>query len=49
MTNYNTEDVIERSLDSIISKINPDEFELVVVDSKSKDRSLDILERYAKK
>ena len=47
MTNYNTEDVIERSLDSIISKINPDEFEIVVVDSNSKDRSLEILERYA--
>ncbi|NQE53823.1 hypothetical protein C5S29_09540 [ANME-1 cluster archaeon GoMg3.2] len=49
MTNYNTEAVIERSLDLIISKINPDEFEIMIVDSKSKDHSLDILERYAKK
>ncbi len=49
MTNYNTEDILERSLDSIISKINPQEFEIVVVDSKSKDNSLQILEKYAKK
>ena len=47
MTNYNTEDVLERSLDSIISKINSQEFEIVVVDAKSKDNSLQILNKYA--
>ena len=47
MTNYNTEDVLERSLDSIISKINSHDFEIVVVDAKSKDNSLQILKNYA--
>ena len=47
MTNYNTEDVLERSLDSIISKINSQDFEIVVVDAKSKDNSLQILKKYA--
>ena len=49
MTNYNSEDVLEQSLDSIISKINPQEFEIIIVDSKSKDNSLQILKNYAEK
>ena len=49
MTNYNTEDILEKSLDSIISRINSHEFEIIVVDSKSKDKSLHILNNYASK
>lgn len=49
MTNYNTEDVIEASLESIISRIDPDEFEIVVVDNKSTDRSAQILRDYDKR
>ncbi len=49
MTNYNTEDVLPQCLESIISKISPEEFEIVVVDNCSTDNSPDILERYAKR
>lgn len=48
MTNYNTEDVLSKSLDSILSKINTHDYEIVIVDSCSKDRSPEILKRYAK-
>jgi len=43
MTNYNTADVLQESLESIISRIDPDDFEIVIVDSKSTDGSLEIL------
>ena len=49
MTNYNTVDVIERSLESIINRINFSDCEIIVVDSKSTDGSLEILRRYEKK
>jgi glycosyltransferase involved in cell wall biosynthesis len=49
MTNYNTADVLRKSMDSILSKINTDEFEIIIVDSNSTDGSLEILKEYQKK
>lgn len=45
MTNYNTADVLQKSLESIISRIDPHDFEIVIVDSKSTDGSWEILNR----
>ena len=48
-TVYNAEKRIKESLDSILQFINPDEFEIVVVDSKSTDGTPKILRDYAAK
>ena len=46
-TSYNVASRVRRSLDSIINLIeNPEEFEIVVVDSKSTDGTTDILKEY---
>jgi len=49
MTNYNTVDVLSQSLNSIISKVDIDEFEIVVLDNESTDGSADVLEDYSQK
>ncbi len=48
-TVYNNAPRLRASLDSILQYINPEEFEIVVVDSKSTDGTLEILKEYAKK
>ncbi|ADD08085.1 glycosyltransferase family 2 protein [Candidatus Aciduliprofundum boonei] len=48
-TVYNAAPRLRASLDSILQYINPEEFEIVVVDSKSKDGTLEILKEYANK
>lgn len=47
-TNYNTEDVIEYCLNSIISQIDKNNYEIIIVDNKSNDKSPEIIERYCK-
>jgi glycosyltransferase involved in cell wall biosynthesis len=46
-TNYNCAHALLQHLDSIYSQLDEDEFEYIVVDSESKDRSMDILNKYA--
>ncbi|MCG2735988.1 MAG: glycosyltransferase [Candidatus Methanoperedenaceae archaeon] len=48
-TNYNTEDVIEDCLNSIISQIDENNYEIIIVDNKSSDKSPQIIERYLNK
>lgn len=48
-TNYNTEDVIEACLNSIIPQIDEDNYEIIIVDNKSNDKSPEIIERYRTK
>ncbi len=48
-TVYNAAPRLRASLDSILQYINPEEFEIVVVDSNSTDGTLDILKEYANK
>ncbi len=48
-TVYNNAPRLRASLDSILRYINPKEFEIVVVDSKSTDGTLEILQEYAHK
>ena len=45
-TTYNVESRLRKSLDSILRFINPIDFEIVVVDSESKDGTTDILKEY---
>lgn len=47
-TNYNCAHALRQHLDSIYSLFNEDEFEYIVVDNKSQDKSLQILEEYKK-
>ena len=48
-TVYNAAPRLRASLDSILQYINPEEFEIVVVDSESTDGTLEILKEYANK
>ena len=48
-TVYNSAPRLRASLDSILQYINPQEFEIVVVDNKSTDSTLEILQEYAQK
>jgi glycosyltransferase involved in cell wall biosynthesis len=48
ITNYNTEDSIKKSLDSIVAQID-DQFELVIVDNCSTDSSQEIIRAYEKR
>ncbi|AGB04671.1 glycosyl transferase [Aciduliprofundum sp. MAR08-339] len=48
-TVYNNAPRIRSSLDSILKYINPEDFEIVVVDSKSTDGTLEILKEYQKR
>lgn len=43
---YNSADVIEKCLDSILAYPNPKEIEIVIVDNHSKDTTLEILQKY---
>jgi glycosyltransferase involved in cell wall biosynthesis len=45
ITNFNTENTVKQSLESILSQID-EQFEVVVVDNCSKDSSLSILKEY---
>jgi glycosyltransferase involved in cell wall biosynthesis len=45
ITNYNTEDSVRQSLESILAQVD-ERFEIVVVDNCSKDASIDILREY---
>lgn len=47
ITHYNNRLTVEESLQSILGQIN-DDFEIVIVDSRSKDGSTEILMKYAK-
>ena len=47
-TNYNNVANIERSLDSMLDHLDGDDVEIIVVDSKSTDGSLEVLENYSK-
>lgn len=47
ITNYNTVDTIKQSLESILSQID-NNFEVIVVDNKSKDGSEKILKEFEK-
>ena len=49
ITNYNTAPVLERRLDSILRFFHEDEYEVIVVDSKSTDGSLGKLLDYAER
>ncbi|UCG69078.1 MAG: glycosyltransferase family 2 protein [Thermoplasmata archaeon] len=46
-TNYNCAHALLQHLNSIYSQLDEKEFEYIVVDSKSKDKSMDILRKYA--
>jgi glycosyltransferase involved in cell wall biosynthesis len=46
-TNYNCAHALKQHLDSIYSQLDEDEFEYIVVDSKSKDKSMEVLKKYA--
>lgn len=46
-TNYNCAHALQQHLDSIYSQLDEAEFEYIVVDSKSKDNSMDIMRGYA--
>jgi glycosyltransferase involved in cell wall biosynthesis len=46
-TNYNCAHALNRHLDSIYSQLDEKEFEYIVVDSKSKDKSMQMLTEYA--
>jgi len=48
-TVYNAAPRLRASPDSILQYINPEEFEIVVVDSKSTDGTLQILKEYQQK
>ncbi len=46
-TNYNCAHALKQHLDSIYSLLDEGEFEYIVVDSKSKDKSVEVLREYA--
>jgi glycosyltransferase involved in cell wall biosynthesis len=46
-TNYNCAHALKQHLDSIYSQLDEGEFEYIVVDSKSKDESMQVLREYA--
>lgn len=46
-TNYNCAHALQQHLDSIYSQLNENEFEYIIVDNKSKDNSMDVLEKFA--
>jgi glycosyltransferase involved in cell wall biosynthesis len=46
-TNYNCAHALEQHFDSIYSQLDESEFEYIVVDSKSKDASKDILKKFS--
>ncbi len=46
-TNYNCDHALAKHLDSIYSQLDENEFEYIVVDSKSKDKSMQVLNGYA--
>ncbi|UCE74764.1 MAG: glycosyltransferase family 2 protein [Methanomassiliicoccales archaeon] len=46
-TNYNCAHALKQHLDSIYSQLDEKEFEYIVVDSKSTDSSMDVLNKYA--
>ena len=48
-TTYNIATRIRKSLDSLLKYINEEEWEIVVVDNRSKDGTYEILEEYASK
>ena len=48
-TTYNVAPKLRKALDSILKYTNPDDFEIVVVDSKSADGTLEILREYQEK
>ncbi len=48
-TNYQCEHALERHLESVYQNLKDFDFEYIVVDSKSKDRSLGILKRWESK
>jgi glycosyltransferase involved in cell wall biosynthesis len=45
ITNFNTEDSVRQSLESILAQVD-ERFEIIVVDNRSSDASLDILREY---
>lgn len=47
-TNYNCGHALKRHLDSIYEHLDPETFEYIVVDNKSRDNSLEILKEYEK-
>ena len=46
-TNYNCAHALKQHLDSIYSQLDEIEFEYIVVDSKSNDKSMEVLRKYA--
>ena len=42
---FNCEQLIERTIQSVLSQ-NPDLFEYIIIDGKSKDRTLDVINQY---
>lgn len=46
-TNYNCAHALQQHLDSIYSQLDEEKFEYIVVDSKSKDNSMDVLRKHA--
>ena len=46
-TNYNCAHALKQHLDSIYSQLDENEFEYIVVDSKSTDQSMDVMRNYA--
>jgi len=47
-TNYNCAHALQKHLDSVYSLFDDSDFEYIVVDNKSKDDSLEILNEYKK-
>ena len=47
MSNYNKEDVISETIESVLGQ-SYDDFEFVIVDDGSTDRSPEIIKKYAK-
>ncbi len=49
ISNYDTENTIEQSLGSILPQVSSEDFEIIVVDNLSKDRSASILKNLENK
>ena len=46
IVNYNTKNLLKNCLDSIFNNFNKDDFEVIVVDNNSNDKSIEMLKRY---